>query len=230
MDVKVENLNKKYADKTVFDNFNIKFPSGKISVVMGKSGEGKSTLLNCIAGVCDYGGNVTGAEKTAYVFQDDRLIPFATVYDNLDITLSKSLAKGERKEKITEILRAVSLEEKIAALPNELSGGQKKRVSIARAFLSDADVLLMDEPLNSLDLGLRMRTVKLLLGMVEKYPRTVIYVTHDIDEALSVANEIFAVDKNGVVYDFEFSSSAIVRDLLGDECNAVKRELIKLLV
>ncbi len=230
MDIRIEKLNKKYADKTVFDNFDVVFKSGKISVVMGKSGEGKTTLLNCIAKLTDYDGEITGAENVSYVFQSDRLIPFKTVYENLDFTLDGKLKKQERGEKIKNILRAVSLEDKACAMVNELSGGQRKRASIARAFLSDGDVLLMDEPLNSLDLGLRMQTTDLLLDMVGRYPRTVIYVTHDIDEALTVADCIFAIGEKGVEYSYEFLSSQKERDILSEECNKVKRQLIKFLV
>lgn len=170
MDIVIENLNKKYGDKTIFDNFGVTFPENKISVVMGRSGAGKTTLLNCIAGLTTFQGEIKNADKTAYVFQEDRLVPFMSVYENLDFTLDKSVSGEVRKRLIFDTVKSVGLGDKIGSLPKELSGGQKKRVSLARAFLSDAPILLTDEPLNSLDYGLRLKTIDLLLDMLDKKP------------------------------------------------------------
>ena len=230
MDIVIEDLTKKYGDKTIFDHFGITFPENKISVVMGRSGVGKTTLLNCIAGLTKFDGEIKNVEKTAYVFQEDNLVPFMSVYENLDFTLEKSVKKEERKRAILAAVSAVGLTDKIGALPKELSGGQKKRVSIARAFLSDAPVLLTDEPLNSLDYGLRLKTIGLLLDMLEKTPKTVVYVTHDIDEALSLADKIFFIGESGVIFDYEFPCGAKNRDILSESCSAVKRKLIELFV
>lgn len=230
MDIVIENLTKKYGDKTIFDNFSVTFPENKISVVMGKSGAGKTTLLNCVAGLTTYRGEIKNADKTAYVFQEDRLVPFMSVYENLDFTLDKSVGKEVRKQLISDAIKSVDLEDKIGSLPKELSGGQKKRVSLARAFLSDASALLTDEPLNSLDYGLRLKTIDLLLDMLDKNPTTVIYVTHDIDEALSLADKIFFIGESGVIFDYEFTTPAKNRDILSESCSLVKRKLIDLFV
>ena len=230
MNIVVENLTKKYGDKAVFDNFNITFPENKVSVIMGKSGAGKTTLLNCLANLTDYDGKIYGAEKVAYIFQDARLAKYMTVYENLDFTLGGAIGKDERRERIRNVLSEVSLLDKSGALPDELSGGQKKRVSVARAFLSDAPALLSDEPLNSLDVGLRIRTVSLLLTMLSGNPKTVVYVTHDADEALSVADEIVVIGENKIEYSYSFSSAALQRDVFSEECSRVKKKLIELLV
>lgn len=226
MDIVIENLTKKYGDKTIFDNFGVTFPENKISVVMGRSGAGKTTLLNCIAGLTTFQGEIKNADKTAYVFQEDRLVPFMSVYENLDFTLQKSVNKAERKEKILAMIKSVGLEDKINSIPDELSGGQKKRVSLARAFLSDSNLILMDEPLNSLDLGLKIKIAQLIGTLTEKYNKTVIFVTHDIDEALTIADDIVVIGKGGIIYSHEFISSAKGRNTLSDECNAVKGKLL----
>ena len=93
MNIELENLTKKYDGKTILDNLSVIFPENKISVVMGKSGIGKSTLLKCIAGLTTYSGAIKGAENVACVFQEDRLIPFMSVNENLDFTIDKTVGK-----------------------------------------------------------------------------------------------------------------------------------------
>lgn len=230
MNIELENLTKKYDGKTILDNLSVIFPENKISVVMGKSGIGKSTLLKCIAGLTTYSGAIKGAENVACVFQEDRLIPFMSVNENLDFTIDKIVGKTDRRQKISKVLQDVGLTEKSGALPDELSGGQKKRVSLARAFLSDAPVVLLDEPMNSLDFGLRIKTVELFLNMLIQSPKTVIYVTHDIDEGLKIADNIFILDEHGISYKYIFSNSSQGRDILSGECAEVKRKLIEFLV
>ncbi len=153
-----------------------------------------------------------------------------SVYENLDFTLDKSVPGEVRKRLIFDTVKSVGLGDKIGSLPKELSGGQKKRVSLARAFLSDAPILLTDEPLNSLDYGLRLKTIDLLLDMLDKSPKTVIYVTHDIDEALSLADKIFFIGESGAIFDYEFTLPAKNRDILSENCSLVKRKLIDLFV
>ena len=230
MNIELENLTKKYDGKTILDNLSVIFPENKIAVVMGKSGIGKSTLLKCIAGLTTYSGAIKGAENVACVFQEDRLIPFMSVNENLDFTIDKTVGKTDRRQKISKVLQDVGLTEKSGALPDELSGGQKKRVSLARAFLSDAPVVLLDEPMNSLDFGLRIKTVELFLNMLIQSPKTVIYVTHDIDEGLKIADNIFILDEHGISYKYIFSNSSQGRDILSGECAEVKRKLIEFLV
>lgn len=229
MDIEIERLSKRYGKVEVFTDFSATFRRNSISVVMGKSGTGKTTLLNCVAGLIPYDGVIRGVDGVSYVFQEDRLIPFASVYENLDLTLDSSVNGKERALKIFDTLSLLGIKDKAVSMPRELSGGQRKRVSIARAFLSDKSVLLMDEPLNSLDLGLKIKMRDLLVELLKKYPKTVLYVTHDIDEALSVADDIVVIGKSGVEYSYAFVDKVENRDLLGEECIGVKSKLINLL-
>ena len=229
MSIEIKELIKKYDSTEVFDGLDLSIKVNKVTVIMGASGSGKTTLLNCIAGLTPYNGEITGVNGAAFVFQEDRLVPFMSVYENLDFTLQKSVDKAERKEKILAMIKSVGLEDKINSIPDELSGGQKKRVSLARAFLSDSNLILMDEPLNSLDLDLKIKIVQLIETLTEKYNKTVIFVTHDIDEALTIADDIVVIGKGGTIYSHEFISSAKGRNTLSDECNAVKGELLKLM-
>ena len=226
MSVEIKGLIKNYDSTEVFDGLNLTVKANKVTVIMGASGSGKTTLLNCIAGLTPYDGEISGVNGASFVFQEDRLVPFMIVYENLDFTLQKSVNKAERKEKILAMIKSVGLEDKINSIPDELSGGQKKRVSLARAFLSDSNLILMDEPLNSLDLGLKIKIAQLIETLTEKYNKTVIFVTHDIDEALTIADEIVVIGNGGTVYSHEFISSAKGRNTLSAECNAVKGKLL----
>ena len=226
MSVEIKGLIKNYDSTEVFGGLNLTVKANKVTVIMGASGSGKTTLLNCIAGLTPYDGEISGVNGASFVFQEDRLVPFMSVYENLDFTLQKSVNKAERKEKILAMIKSVGLEDKINSIPDELSGGQKKRVSLARAFLSDSNLILMDEPLNSLDLGLKIKIAQLIETLTEKYNKTVIFVTHDIDEALTIADDIVVISKGGIVYSHEFISSAKGRNTLSDECNAVKSKLL----
>lgn len=226
MSVEIKGLIKNYDSTEVFVGLNLTVKANKVTVIMGASGSGKTTLLNCIAGLTPYDGEISGVNGASFVFQEDRLVPFMSVYENLDFTLQKSVNKAERKEKILSMIKSVGLEDKINSIPDELSGGQKKRVSLARAFLSDSNLILMDEPLNSLDFGLKIKIAQLIETLTEKYNKTVIFVTHDIDEALTIADEIVVIGNGGTVYSHEFISSAKGRNTLSDECNAVKGELL----
>lgn len=226
MSVEIKGLIKNYDSTEVFGGLNLTVKANKVTVIMGASGSGKTTLLNCIAGLTPYDGEISGVNGASFVFQEDRLVPFMSVYENLDFTLQKSVNKAERKEKILAMIKSVGLEDKINSIPDELSGGQKKRVSLARAFLSDSNLILMDEPLNSLDLGLKIKIAQLIETLTEKYNKTVIFVTHDIDEALTIADDIVVIGNGGTLYSHVFILPSKNRNTLSDECNAVKGKLL----
>lgn len=228
----VKKLCKRYrtesGEKIVFDNFSAEFRDGKITAVMGGSGIGKTTLLNCIAKLTDYDGEIAGVGSSAYVFQEDRLIPDKTVYDNIDFVMQTEDA-DERKKRIKNALSVTELLSEAFRYPSELSGGQRKRVSLARAFACGRDLMLLDEPLSSLDIGLKFRIFDVMKKVFKSDSKTVIMVTHDVDEALTLADEIVIIDKGGAVYRKEFSTDLFDRDITDDECNRIRREIIEIL-
>ena len=230
MDVK--KLCKRYrtesGEKIVFDNFSAEFKDGKVTAVMGSSGIGKTTLLNCIAKLTDYDGEIAGVGSSAYVFQEDRLIPDKTVYDNIDFVMQTEDA-DERKKRIKNALSVTELLSEAFRYPSELSGGQRKRVSLARAFASGRDLMLLDEPLSSLDIGLKFRIFDVMKKVFKSDSKTVIMVTHDVDEALTLADEIVIIDKGGAAYRKEFSTDLFDRDITDDECNRIRKEIIEIL-
>lgn len=228
----VKKLCKRYrtesGEKIVFDNFSAEFKDGKVTAVMGSSGIGKTTLLNCIAKLTDYDGEIAGVGSSAYVFQEDRLIPDKTVYDNIDFVMQTEDA-DERKKRIKNALSVTELLSEAFRYPSELSGGQRKRVSLARAFASGRDLMLLDEPLSSLDIGLKFRIFDVMKKVFKSDSKTVIMVTHDVDEALTLADEIVIIDKGGVAYRKVFSTDLFDRDITDDECNRIRKEIIEIL-
>ena len=228
----VKKLCKRYrtesGEKIVFDNFSAEFKDGKVTAVMGSSGIGKTTLLNCIAKLTDYDGEIAGVGSSAYVFQEDRLIPDKTVYDNIDFVMQTEDA-DERKKRIKNALSVTELLSEAFRYPSELSGGQRKRVSLARAFACGRELMLLDEPLSSLDIGLKFRIFDVMKKVFKSDSKTVIMVTHDVDEALTLADELVIIDKGGAAYRKEFSTDLFDRDITDDECNRIRKEIIEIL-
>lgn len=169
---------------------------GKINVILGGSGVGKTTLLNAIAGIKSYEGQIEGCEGgVSYIFQKDRLIPSISVYKNLDLILKGVVKdKAERKRMIEQTAVDLEISDVLKSLPSEISGGQAQRVSMARAFLYPSDVMLLDEPFKALDTALKTRLIKQFAALQEKKNKTVVFVTHAIDECLLLADDYFVFD------------------------------------
>lgn len=195
-DIRVKNLTCSYEQKTIFDNFDVTFEQGKINVILGGSGVGKTTLLNAIAGIKSYEGQIEGCEGgVGYIFQKDRLIPSISVYKNLDLILKGVVKdKAERKRMIEQTAVDLEISDVLKSLPSEISGGQAQRVSMARAFLYPSDVMLLDEPFKALDTALKTRLIKQFAALQEKKNKTVVFVTHAIDECLLLADDYFVFD------------------------------------
>ena len=193
MSIKLINIEKNFGNKKIYDKFSLTFEEGKINCILGKSGCGKSTLLNIIANLEEINsGEIIGVpEKIAYVFQEDRLIEWNSIYTNMELPLLKFYTKDEREEKIKSILREVELGDYINSYPKELSGGMRQRANIARALLYNGELLLMDEPFKSLDKSSKENIIKIFKKNHLEKNNTVIMVTHDINEALSLGDNIF---------------------------------------
>lgn len=195
-DIRVKNFTCSYEQKTIFDNFDVTFEQGKINVILGGSGVGKTTLLNAIAGIKSYEGQIEGCEGgVSYIFQKDRLIPSISAYKNLDLILKGVVKdKAERKTMIEQTAVDLEISDVLKSLPSEISGGQAQRVSMARAFLYPSDVMLLDEPFKALDTALKTRLIKQFAALQEKKNKTVVFVTHAIDECLLLADDYFVFD------------------------------------
>lgn len=198
MGLKLININKSYDGLSIFEDFNIEFQEGKISCILGPSGCGKTTLLNIIGGLIKVDSGIMegfDGKSFSYIFQEPRLLPWKTVEDNIDFVLSRELSYSERKEKIEYLLKLVELEDYANYYPSQLSGGMSQRVSIARAFAVSSQIILMDEPLSGLDQSLKQNILKHFKEIWAKDRRTVLYVTHDNDEATILGDEMFVFSK-----------------------------------
>ena len=194
MELLLDNISKNYNGKKIYKDFSIKFTEGIITCILGPSGCGKTTLLNIIGGILTPdSGSIEGFvnKRFSYIFQEPRLLPWKTVLGNIEFVIDDTLSPTERNEKAVELIKRVELEGFTDYYPSQLSGGMKQRVSIARAFACKSDIILMDEPLNSLDLSLKHNMLKWFSQIWLSDRRTVIFVTHDVDEALTIGDEIF---------------------------------------
>lgn len=192
--ISVKNLCKSYPQVELYQNFNLEVPDGEICCILGESGSGKTTLLNVVANLTDFSGEVK-CGKCGYIFQTPRLAPNLTVEKNLRL-----VCKDDNE--IAGMLEKVRLSDKAKEYPAHLSGGQARRVALARAFLYGADVILMDEPFSSLDLKLKLEMYSLFTAVWEEKKPSVLFVTHDVDEAAALADRIIVISHGKAVFDF----------------------------
>ena len=184
-------------------------PAGSFTVLVGASGSGKSTLLGCLAGLVTpvqgrvYHGDtvVTGpGPRTGMVFQRDVLFPWTTVAGNLVFALrAAGVPRSEHPDRIAGLLGMVGLDPEVAGQrPNRLSGGMRQRVGLARTLAGDPEALLMDEPFAALDAVTRLRMQDLVVDLWSRLGRTVVFVTHDVDEAIRLADTVLVVRDGGI--------------------------------
>ncbi len=191
--IELRNVTKRYGAQTVYEDFSLSLEEGKITCLLGASGCGKTTLLNMLAGLTPFEGEIVPAGlRCSYIFQQPRLVPNLTVGGNLRL-----VCKDE--ERIVGMLARVGLSEKRNAYPAELSGGQAQRVSVARAFLHPAKLFLMDEPFSSLDTALKIRLIGLFCELWREQSPTVVFVTHDAEEACMLAHRVLIFGGEGKI-------------------------------
>ncbi len=228
----IKNLNVRFEDMVIFDSFNIEFEENKINVILGSSGVGKTTILNCIAGILSYDGSIEGHEGgVSYIFQKDRLIPTISIYKNLDLVLKTKIKdKKERKEKILKMLSLLEIEDCAKKYTTEMSGGQIQRAAIARAFLYPSNVILLDEPFKALDTSLKSKLIRVLLELHREEQKTVIFVTHAIDECLLAADNVYVFANNPVeiIYKTKIEKDAMERTLIDPELDIIRKELLSI--
>ena len=208
--LRIKNLRKVFPTNdsflTVLDNVHFYANSGEMICIFGRSGCGKSTLLKILAGFLPFSSGtvlLNGTPVTApgpdrcVVFQEDTLFPWLTVKENIAFGLRGRIRdKKAIWEEVEHFLSLVGLSEFRDYLPREISGGMKQRVALARVLILKPKVLLMDEPFASLDAQTREEMQNLLLSLWKKLSHTVIFVTHDVNEAITLADRILLMDKN----------------------------------
>ncbi|WP_437570967.1 ABC transporter ATP-binding protein [Sorangium sp. So ce542] len=191
--VRIRDLVRRFGARTVLDGIDLEIQRGEFVALLGRSGSGKSTLLRAIAEL-DF--EVTGSgelrvpENRAVVFQDTRLLPWARVLDNVVLGLDAPSARARGEAALAE----VGLAGRERAWPVELSGGEQQRVALARSLVRDPELVLADEPFGALDALTRMRMHDLLRELCARHRPAVLLVTHDVDEAIALADRVLVLE------------------------------------
>jgi putative spermidine/putrescine transport system ATP-binding protein len=210
--VDVSNLSKRFGQNTVFEGINLTIKKGEFVTLLGPSGCGKSTLLRCIAGLNDVNnGNiiVNGEDIThaapqmrgiGMVFQSYALFPNMTVWDNIAFGLKmQRVSAADLRQQVSKVVELVELKGREQYYPHQLSGGQRQRVALARALVVKPRILLLDEPLSALDARIRKHLREQIRAIQKEMNLTTIFVTHDQEEALTMSDRIFLMNKGEIV-------------------------------
>ncbi|MCF0146896.1 MAG: ABC transporter ATP-binding protein [Clostridium sp.] len=248
--IEFKNVKKSYKNSVILEDFNLKIDEGNLVVLIGSSGCGKTTLLKMINRLIETtsgeilidGKNIKDMDpiklrrSIGYVIQQTGLFPHMTVKENIEI-IPKLMGKSEEEidKKTLELLNMVGLEpEKYSdRYPAELSGGQQQRIGVARAFAADAEIILMDEPFSALDPITRAELQEELFNIQKEYKKTIVFVTHDMDEALNLADKI-CILKDGKILQYDTPENILknpsgeyVEEFVGKNKIWTKPEMIK---
>ena len=238
----VDKLQKKFGDATVLDDIELTVKPGQFIAIVGRSGCGKSTLLRLISGLeeATEGGVYLDEDKvqginldTRFIFQEARLLPWRKIIDNVRIG-----TENKDKELALRALKDVGLDDRANEWPSVLSGGQKQRVSLARALAGNAKLLLLDEPLGALDALTRIEMQQLIENLWREKGFTVILVTHDVSEAVALADRVILIEKGKITMDtkitlarprernndFVYFERRILDRVMNKETNSVPKE------
>ena len=221
-------VNKWYGENHVLKDICFGMGNSEIVCIIGPSGCGKTTLLDIISGITvpEEGEFIRNMENISYVFQEDRLLPWKTVYENIKI-----VDKSCSKEDCMKMINRVGLTGFETHFPSELSGGMRQRVSMARGFLYPAELLLMDEPLKSLDYMLRLDMIRYILHLWSSTKKSILFVTHEIDEAVLLGDRILVLSErpSKILCEFSLKKEKGQRDLIDPEMIATRNEIIRIL-
>lgn len=247
--IKFENVSRSFYNKKVVENINLEIPDNSITCLIGESGGGKTTILKMINRLIEpTSGKITInnidiskqnpiklRRKIGYVIQQTGLFPHMTIRDNIAIILKLKSKKEDVEKRVVELMNMVGLDptEYLDRYPSELSGGQQQRVGIARAFATNPQIILMDEPFSALDPVTRSSLQDELLHIQNKFKKTIIFVTHDMDEAIKIADNIAIINDGKIVqYDtpetiLKHPANDFVKTFVGEKKIWRSPELIK---
>ncbi len=223
--IKLNNVCKEYNNELLYNNFNIDFEENKISCILGPSGIGKTTLVNMITGLIipDSGEIMLPLNsKFSYVFQEPRFLEWYSVYDNIEFVLREYYNVAERKAIINKTLALVGLSDFSNYKISELSGGMAQRVSLARAFAYPSNILILDEPFKGLDYKLEEDLLIKFKSIWQNDKRTVLFITHDIEQALFLSDYIYIFNNKPVEVVYRLSMD---KSLSIDAKNIIKKYL-----
>ena len=237
MTIQIHSLNKNFGNFAALRNIDLTVPEGELVALLGPSGSGKTTLLRVIAGLesADTGSVLFDGEekkghvrerRVGFVFQHYALFRHMTVFDNVAFGLNVKprrarLHRNEIRERVMELLKLIQLEQLAKHYPSQLSGGQRQRVALARALAVEPQVLLLDEPFGALDARIRLELRRWLRRLHDELHVTSVFVTHDQEEALEVADRIVVMNRGEIIQHgtpdevYDHPASPFVFDFLG---------------
>jgi sulfate transport system ATP-binding protein len=242
MGIEVKNITKRFGAFTALDNVSLKIPDGELVALLGPSGSGKTTLLRIIAGLEEFEpvggadilfkevsviGNRVAERRVGFVFQHYALFRHQRVFDNIAFGLqvrrgANRLSQAEIKNRVMELVRLIQLDGLENRYPDQLSGGQRQRVALARALAIEPKFLLLDEPFGALDARVRQNLRRWLRRLHDEIKLTSVFVTHDQEEALELADRVIVmnhgqIEQDGTPYEvFHHPKNAFVMDFLGN--------------
>jgi sulfonate transport system ATP-binding protein len=202
--VVVTNLRRAYGDRVVIENLNLRIARGEFVALLGESGCGKTTLLRALAGLDPVdGGRITAPRRPAVVFQEHRLLPWDSLWRNVSL----GLQAPDGRARAAAALAEVGLGDRLDDWPRNLSGGQAQRVALARALVQEPELLLLDEPFGALDALTRIRMHELVRELVATHRPGVLLVTHDVDEAIALADRILVMRAGRIAFEHRTQGS-----------------------
>lgn len=217
--IEFKNISKRFGSLEVIRDLSFSVGKHDIIGILGPSGVGKSTILKLIAGLeSPTGGILTShANKIGYVFQEPRLLPWKTTFDNVCLPLVfNGLNKQEANKRTQHFLEKIGLNGFEDYYPSQLSGGMLQRVSLARAFALDPDLLLLDEPFSALDIRLKSVLETMLKELLQENPIPVLYVSHSPEDVVQFATRIFMMFRGGVIEELPVNEDDDFKDFLKD--------------
>jgi sulfonate transport system ATP-binding protein len=198
--VRISGLRRSFDGRTVLDGIDLEIARGEFVALLGRSGSGKSTILRAVAGLdrdVVGSGEIDVPKRRSVLFQDSRLLPWASVIDNVSLGSYGPDARQRARAALAEV-ELSGHEEK---WPRMLSGGEQQRVALARSLVRDPELILADEPFSALDALTRIRMHRLLLKLCERHRPAVLFVTHDVEEALRLADRVVIIAEGRIAHD-----------------------------
>lgn len=198
--VLVRALTRRFGDRLILDGVDLDIAAGEFVALLGRSGSGKSTVLRALAGLdhdIDGTGEITVPEKLSVVFQDARLLPWKRVLGNVLF----GLTGADRERRARQALDEVELTARVEAWPVQLSGGEQQRAALARSLVRAPELILADEPFGALDALTRIRMQDLLRRLAARHRPAILLVTHDVDEAIQMADRVLVLDRGRFTLD-----------------------------
>lgn len=225
--INVIDINKSFDNNHILKDISINVNKGEFVSIVGSSGCGKSTLFNIIAGLIQQdSGSISVTGDIGYMQQKDLLLPWKNVIDNVVLPLNiRGFDKKESREKANDYIKVIGLEGYEQKYPYQLSGGMKQRVSFLRTFLCSEELMLLDEPFGALDVITKGKMQKWLLEMKDILNRTILFITHDIEEAILLSNRIYIMSANPGSIKEEIS----LHELSSEDLVNLKGHIIKIL-